>query len=217
MNQVSREQSLEVMAKLGTNADWSQVNSEMAQRIINDPTGSGQEFTRFLANGGRVTIVSTDGIIAPKGGKIHIISVPVDESHVWNDAVGAAGPNTGRDWNIWKVGDQYPPAATAQGLQQVILINFGKYMQSEDVLAWGKEQHLRPASPRSVFAIGEHCPNLNRDLAMDYMAVVSLVACSFGGERRVPRVWWSRSERESRLSWFGNEWDGRCWFAFVRE
>ena len=216
MGQVSREQSLEVMAKLGTNTDWSQLDSEVMQRIIKDPTGSGREFTRFLANGGRVTIVSTDGITAPKGGKIHIVSVQVDESRAWKDAVSAAGPNTGRDWDIWKVGNQYPPTAIRSS-RQVILVNFGKYMQSEDVLAWGRTQNLRPASPRSVFAIGEHCPNLNRELVMDYMAVVSLVPCSFEGERRVTNVWWSRSGRKSYLRWFGSGWSVYDWFAFVRE
>lgn len=55
MSKISREQALEVMAKLGTNTDWSQLDSEVIQRIIKDPTGSGREFTRFLANGGRIT------------------------------------------------------------------------------------------------------------------------------------------------------------------
>ena len=218
MNQVSREQSLELMAKLGTNTDWSQLDSEVIQRIIDDPTGSGRGFTRFLANGGRVMIMSTDGIVIPKGGKVHNISVPVNESRPWKDAVSAAGPNTNCDWDIWKVGDQYPPVIGAtQGLQQLILVNFGKYMQSGDVLAWGKGQCLRPASSRSVFAIGEHYPSLNCDLAMDYMAVVSFVLCSFGGRQRVPRVWWDESGRESLLDWFDDRWSESYWFAFVRE
>ena len=218
MSRVSREQSLEVMAKLGTNTDWSQLDSEVIQQIIKDPTGSGREFTRFLANGGRVTIVSTDGITAPEGGKIHIVSVPVDESYAWKDAVRAAGPDTDRDWDVWKVGNQYPSVASAKSaLRQVILVNFGKYIRSEDAIAWGKTQNLRPASPRSVFAISENYPNLNRDLAMDYMAVVSLVPCSFGGERQVPNVWWYGSKRESHLSWFVIGWSEHCWFAFVRE
>ena len=56
MGQVSREQSLELMAKLGTNTDWFQLVSEVIQRIIKDPTSSGREFTRFLANGGQVQV-----------------------------------------------------------------------------------------------------------------------------------------------------------------
>ena len=156
------------------------------------------------------------GITAPKGGKIHIVSVPVDETRAWEDAISAADPNSGRDRDVWKVDSQYPPVAT-QGPQRVVLLNFGKYMRSETILAWGKTQNLRPASPRSVFAIGEHCPNLNRDLAMDYMAVVSIVSCSFDGGQHVPLVWWFRSERKADLGWFGGEWDEGCWFAFVRE
>lgn len=157
-------------------------------------------------------------ITVPKGGRIHIVSVLVNESRPWKDAASAAGPNTGRDRDIWKVGDQYSPVVGAtQGLQQVILVNFGKHMRSEDVLDWGKEQHLRPASPRSVLAISEHYPNLNRDLTVDNMTVISLVTCSFGGERRVPYVWWDESLRKSNLSWFDYEWREDYWFAFVRE
>ena len=165
-----------------------------------------------------VTIVSTDGIIAPKGGKIHIVSALVDESRAWEDAVSAAGPNTDRDWDVWKVSDQYPPMVGAtQDLQQVILVNFGKYMRSKDVLAWGKTQNLHPSSPRSVFAIGKRCPNLNRDLAIDYMAVVSLISCSFEGRRQVPSFWWFKSKRKAYLCWFDGGWYEYCWFAFVRE
>jgi hypothetical protein len=36
------------MGVLGNNADWSQIPSDVAQGIINNPIGSGREFTRFL-------------------------------------------------------------------------------------------------------------------------------------------------------------------------
>ena len=54
---------------------------------------------------------------------------------------------------------------------------------------------------------------------MDFMAVVSLVLCSFGGGQRVPGVWWDESRRGSGLRWFGEcgGWSGDYWFAFVRE
>ena len=103
MGQVSREQALEVMAKLGTKADWSRLESDVLQRSVIEDPDSGHEFTRFLANRGCVRVVITDGIIAPQSGKILIVTVPVNESRPWGDAVNAAGPNTGRDGDIWKV------------------------------------------------------------------------------------------------------------------
>jgi len=51
MNMVSLEQSHEVMAKLATKADWSQVLVEQGQQIIENQN-IGQEFTRFLLNSG---------------------------------------------------------------------------------------------------------------------------------------------------------------------
>lgn len=216
MGMVSLKQSQEVQAKVGINCAWDEVAIEQAQEAVRDPIRLGREYTRFLQNGGRVEIVSTGGIIPPEGGKILIVAVPVNESRSWQDAVSGAGPNTGRDWDIWKVGDQYPPlAGAAPRLQQVFLVNFGKYTRSEGNLIWAKEQHLVPASPRAVFAIGEHCPYLN--LAMDPMAVVSLAKCSFGGGEHACYVWWFGSERRAYLIWFDGGWNDHYWFAFVRE
>lgn len=218
MSQVSREQALEVMAKAGIGVDWEQLDSEMIKAIIKDPVSLGREQTRFLANRAKVQVVHTGGgIIPPKGGNVLVVSIPVDESCSWEDAVSAAGPNTGRDRDIWKMGDQYPPiAGVTNVLERVILVNFGKYTKSEDNIAWGKSRKLIPASPRKVFSIGKHCPYLN--LAMNPMAVVSLVPCSFGDKLHVAFVWFGGSWREAeRRCWFDYEWNDGCWFAFVHE
>jgi hypothetical protein len=164
-------------------------------------------------------IVTTDVVIPPEGGKIEILSVQANDSRSWEDAVSAAGPNTGRDWDIWRVGDFYPPMAGAtEGLQEIILVNFGGggYMRSEEILAWAKSQRLIPGSPRKVFAVGESCPSLHWDLGTDVMSLVSLVPCSFEGRRRVPSVWWYGSLRQADLRWFAYGWYAYNWFAFIR-
>lgn len=213
MSQVSREQALEVMAKAGTGVDWASLDSETIKAIIKDPVSLGREQTRFLANQAKVQVVHTGGIVPPEGGRILVVTLPVDESRLWKDSVSAAGPNTGRDWNIWKLGDQYPSVVGAtRGLQQITLANFGKYTRSEGDLIWAKEQHLVPASPRAVFAVGEYCPYLN--LVMNPMAVVSLVTCSFGGEQFVCDVWFDGSRRAADRRWFVSEWRDIYWFAF---
>lgn len=215
MGMVSLKQSQEVQAKVGTNCSWDEVAIDQAQEAVRDPIRLGREYTRFLQNGGRVEIVSTGGIVPPGGGQVLIVTVPVSESRDWKDAAGVAGPNTSRDSDIWKVGGQYPPVAGVKRLQQIFLANFGKYSRSEGNLVWAKEQHLVPASPRAVFAIGEHCPYLN--LVMDPMAVVSLAKCFFEGFEHACIVWWDGSEREASLGWFDGGWVGVDWFAFVRE
>lgn len=157
-------------------------------------------------------------IAAPKGGRIHVVRVPVDPAREWQEAVNAAGPDTPASYDVRKVGDQYPPQAGAVAEREIILVNFGKRIpDGQYVLDWANPHGLRPENPRGVFAIGEHKPNLNTELGMPYMAVVSLEACSFVGSRRVPRVWWSGSSRGAYLSWFGDDWRGVYWFAFVRE
>lgn len=218
MGKVSREQALEVSVKIQTNINWDELDSELLQEILRDPIALGREATRFLQNRGRVMVVTTEGIVPPPGGKIHIVSVMVDESCPWKDAVKAAGPNTGSDWLVWQMGEQYPAVVGAKPtLWQIILVNFGKYTRSEDNLVWGKQQKLVPISPRAVLAVGEHCPTLNKDLGLDYMAAVSLVSCSFEGERFVVYSWWYGSERKARPGWFGVEWLDGFWFGFARE
>lgn len=220
MGMVSREQALEAGAKIQTNVDWGQLDSAALQEVLRDPVALGRKCTIFLANGAEMQIVmTTDGIQVPEGGRIHTVAVPANESRDWKDAVGAAGPNTGRDWTIWRMGDQYPPSESGSGLVKVVLVHFGKgrNTRSEDNIEWGKSQHLVPASPRKVFAVGEHCQNLHRDLGMDPMAVVSLKKCSFEGVQHCARVWFRGSRRLADGDWFGGGWDDDCWFAFVRE
>lgn len=162
-----------------------------------------------------------EGILVPKGGRIHVVHVLVDESIPWNDAVNDAGPNTLANYDIRKVGDQYPPKAGATPKMRVIyLINFGKGKNTmgDDNIAWGKTQKLRLESPRAVFAIAKDNPTLDEVLGMKgCMAVVSLEESSFEGYRRAPSAWWCGTGREARLGYFVNVWHGDHWFAFSRE
>ena len=219
MEMVSLDQSHEVIAKVQTNCAWDAISSEQARAAYADPIRLGREFTRLIQNGGRVSIMMTDGIIPPPGGRIQILSVPVDESKPWEDAVKAAGPNTGPDWEIWKVGKQYPPLPGFRpSLKQVVLANFGRAIESsEEALVWGREQKLVPSTPRVIFSVGEHYPELNQHLEMESMAVVSLKQCSCGGDQCAPYVWFDGSERGASLLRFAGRWGGHGWFAFVRE
>lgn len=155
---------------------------------------------------------------APKGGCIHVVRVPVNPAREWQEAVNAAGPDTPMSYDIRKVGHLYPPQTGAVVEREIILVNFGKTIPNgQYALDWALPFGLRPADARSVFAVGEHKPQLNTELGIPYMTVVSLEDCSFGGDRRVPSVWWCGSERGAPLGWFAYDWSDYCWFAFVRE
>lgn len=217
---VSRGQALQVTARVATQVNWEELDGDQLQTSVIDlpPEEFGRRFTRFLQNGGRVEIVTLEGVIAPTGGKVHVVTVPVDESRPWSDAISAAGPDTDLNSDIWKMGGQYPPQAGAGTKnKEIILVNFGKAVSSETAIAWGKEQGLRPKSPRACLAVGERHPNLHRDLGLNEMVVVSLAPCSFEGRQQFVCCWWRGSERSASLCWLALGWRASFWFAFSRE
>lgn len=174
----------------------------------------------YFQNKMRLQVITTNGIVAPKGGIVRMLVVPANEGRAWQETIDAAGPNTSKDHNVREVGEQYPPIPGAcERLEEIFIVNFGKgsITPSQDAIAWGKKQHLIPASPRACFAIGEHYPKLHTYLGMDSMAVVSLRECSFEGKRNCYDVWFRGSGRGAGLSWLGGDWFDVYWFAFVRE
>ncbi len=56
MNKPSQGQVLNALAILMNNADWDSVDSSVLQTVIDSPQESGQQFTAFLKNGGRVVV-----------------------------------------------------------------------------------------------------------------------------------------------------------------
>ena len=157
-------------------------------------------------------------VAAPDGGRLCVVRVPVDPARDWREAVKAVGPDTGSSWDIWKVGEHYPPQEGKIEEKEIILVNFGKTIpDTEYAINWATPLGLKAVDPRPVFAIAEHKPTLHNELGVDGLAIVSPVPCSFEGARRVPYVWLRGAERVARLGWFGKEWFDSYWFAFSRE
>lgn len=151
--------------------------------------------------------------------KTHELSVIVDESRSWNQAVHAAGPDTRDEYLIWKIAELYPVRNGAANVRrQIVLVNFGNCkVDEDDALLWAREQGLSPASPRACFAIGEQHPGLLAELAAPVTALVSPEACSFQNEERICVVWWDRTKREVCLFPARSWWGPNCWFVFVRD
>ena len=187
--------------------------------------GSDEDLYRLVTESGLDTLrqlaalaVSTPAITAPEGGRIHILRVPVNPAREWQEGINAAGPNTPENFDVCKVGGLYLPQKGKVEEREIILVNFGKTIPNgQYALDWAKQYKLCPDGPRGCFAIGEHKPNLDKELGMNPMAVVSLEECSFEGERRVCNVWWDDAGRYASLYWFGDDLGGDYWFAFVRE
>jgi hypothetical protein len=160
----------------------------------------------------------TTPVQAPEGGRIHILRVPVNHGNKWDDAIDAAGPDTNRDWEVRKVGSQYPPLPCEPRDEEIILVSFDKAIpDTQHAIDWGKQFGLVPKQPRSVFAVAEYRPKLHHELGVSAMGIISLVPCTFEGRGRVCRVWLRDGYRRCGLPSFDGGWLGHSWFAFGRE
>lgn len=156
--------------------------------------------------------------VPPPGGRVHIVRVPVRLDREWQEAVNAAGPDTPDNYNVRKVGDQYPSMTGEAAETEIILMNFGPNGGTWDkAIAWSEQYRLKRTNPRHAFAIGEHKPQLHRELGFDYMYAVATEECAFEGDRDACSVWWFGSRREADLYWVGYCGFSSVWFAFLRE
>ncbi|MFH1170473.1 MAG: hypothetical protein V1704_02850 [Candidatus Vogelbacteria bacterium] len=195
----------EVLAQGGTDADLRRIQTDATLRCK-------------LAN---LIVKKEKGVeaklIPPPGGRLQIVRVPVDPQRDWQEAINVAGPNTPASYNVRKVGNLYLPTAGAIKDTDMILMNFGPNRGSwNETLAWGKANNLKLTVPRQVFAIGEHHPQLHKELGMDPMYVVATTECTFGGSQQACDVWWGDAGREAGLYWVSDYGSASGWFAFVR-
>lgn len=158
----------------------------------------------------------------PEGGRIHQLDVTVDEGRVWDEALSAVGPDTGTDWDIRKVGGEYPPVPTWPVKRRVVIVNFAPRNGGEaEALAWKQAEEertgrkLTPLTPRGCFAVVEQHPNLYRKLKVSWMWIPSLASCILRGSRHFPYAWWHSSERGANLNTLENLRNENCWFGFV--
>ncbi|MDP3901827.1 MAG: hypothetical protein Q8Q37_02545 [bacterium] len=165
-------------------------------------------------------------IRTPKGGKIHKLTVDVDESIPWRDAINSLfefkskskPPNAALE--VSAIGDKKYPALKISGQRTVILVAFGDgFPPTSRILEWVKNNNLRYTTPRTIFSIARQHNNLCDTLRMDKMGIVSLMACDIDGQQRVCDIWWRRHEnkiiREPYLNWLYRNWDPYYWFAFI--
>lgn len=84
MRQPQIGQALNLMSVLGNNTAWETLDTAVLQQIIDDPKGSGEQFTAFLKNAGRFII-----------GEPSII--PIDRAVPFNPA-----EFIGEGWSFWR-------------------------------------------------------------------------------------------------------------------
>src|SRR3989344_2224068 len=83
---MNTRQAMQLLSVLQNNADWDKVDSSVAQLVIDDPVGSGEQFTAFLQSGGRAGVVvvgnSTETQLARWLSLYRAIGITLDPSQV---------------------------------------------------------------------------------------------------------------------------------------
>lgn len=162
-------------------------------------------------------IIAGTSVIPPIGGRIHTIKVRnLHLDREWQEAVSDAGPNTGGDLNVRKVGDLYLPTGTGVVEEEEhILLNYPNGDGSLDrALFWAAQFKLVPNDPRRVFGMAEQHPNLHHEVGTNLMYVVAPVTCTFGGRRQACSARWNDAKREASLDWTGLFDEAHDWFSF---
>ncbi|MBI3273774.1 MAG: hypothetical protein HYZ69_01380 [Candidatus Colwellbacteria bacterium] len=179
--------------------------------------GQASLFLDAVKDGRKITLLPE--FVAPEGGRIHELTIPVVLDEEWQAAITAGGPDTPDNYNVRKVGDQYRPSGKGTKKSRMILVNFGPNGGSWDrAIAWAAQYpQLKRSAPRQVFAISKHKPDLHRELGFNPMYVVATTECTFEGTRRACSAWWGGAEREARLYWVSDFTDADGWFAFFCE
>lgn len=97
---------------------------------------------------------------------------------------------------------------------ELVLVHFGRDIESDNVLAELDKLGLRPAILPELLAFGETHPEVQREFPI--IALGSVWAGRVG-LRRVPYLDGWSGRRGLSLDWFGDGWHGRCRFAAVRK
>lgn len=174
----------------------------------------------------------TCGYVPPRGGRIARVTVPVDESRDWEDALQAISRGNPVEsstlYGPRRMGTYFPAQEDAKKEKKSIFLAYIPRAQDANaVLLWAAQQRLVPASPRQCFAIGEHKPFLRENLKWeDYLIVATIQSRRLNGELFAPAVvWWNREDREGLLAyaephqvWLNSDGIRHAyWFAFVPE
>jgi hypothetical protein len=158
--------------------------------------------------------VDPTALTPPPGACLHTVHIRFKPDREWQESINAAGPNTPNDYNVRKVGDQYPPTGTEEIEEDLILLNFENGDGFDAALAWAKSKQLENTVPREVFAIGEQHPKLHEELGQNPMYVAATKECTFVGYCNTCYVWWRGSKRKVGLFWVENFDNSHIWFAF---
>ncbi len=158
-------------------------------------------------------------ILPPPGGEIRILTVRVDDTRDWKEAINLGAPNTAYDQDIRLVASYYQPGKSSGCMTEVACVNFGpRKVDEAEVVVWGHESHfLKPASSRTILSIGEQYPQLHREWNQECLFLAVQEYCNFDAKIVCPYLIYTDKVRLAALGRLDVPCVKSCWFAFVRK
>lgn len=139
------------------------------------------------------------------------LSLKVDTSRRWQEAVIGAGPDTHMDWPVVTAEADFPFDETATQDRKIVLVNFGRaVMRVETLLEAMKGLGLNPVHPRTLWQIGEEIPGLDKTLQRGLLQIVTLMKSK---KDQAAVLWWREEERGTHLRKFCGPYYDSYWFA----
>lgn len=151
------------------------------------------------------------------GAHIKEISVAIDHSLPWKEAIMQAGPDTESDYDVLKVSNLYPAEQKVSETKELVFLNFkngnGSY---EKAAAWGKENGLTPSTPQDIFEFAIKNPDLEIFFGKSRGYIVETTGCMFDGDAQACHVYWNDANRKAYLYWQAYFGYAYAWFAFCK-
>ena len=91
---------------------------------------------------------------------------------------------------------------------------FGEGIGLDEVVGEIQGDGFYPATPRELLALGENCPELQREFSI---VALGSVCFNSDGYRFVAQLWGDSEKRGLDLAWYDGNWFGRCYFLGVRK
>ncbi len=163
----------------------------------------------WTQNGESLTRVLREALMPNKA--INLYTLTINYTRSVEDGIKAGK----YDWSNSDItSSHFPSDETETKEVSVELIHFGQDKTTDEVLSELDKKELRPATLKELLALGEKCPDLQREFPI--IALASVWRDPFG-DRRCAYLYRFGSRRDLDLSSIGGRWDVYCRFAAVRK
>lgn len=120
------------------------------------------------------------------------------------------------DWVYYWISDKNTPLKPQEGEKEIELINFGKYITTEDALKEFEAQGYEPAPSNYLVTLGIEYPDVLKEKSFIVSLDEKNLLPGDDGSPSFLYLGW-RGERSLGLAKRAGEWNDSWWFAVVRK